>query len=240
VERSFVPAFGQRARVWVDGDELIELLGRHMNLEARGLGFSYAAGKEVFRDIDFVMRAGEVSAVSGRSGVGKSTLLMCLAGVFDYRGQVLYGDELLPRSRSGRAAARLAHVGFVFQRGELLPDLSVIENVALPLRLQGVEVSAAVRAAAGWLDRLGLAEVSGSYPGELSGGQAQRASVARALAKEPAIVLADEPTAFLDDESREPVAAALLGAADRGACVVIASHDQRLRSTAVNMLDLVG
>ncbi|CAN5540890.1 N/A [soil metagenome] len=211
-----------------------------MQLEARNVGFAYPGGSDVFRDVTFEMRAGEVSAIAGPSGAGKSTLLMCLAGVFECRGQVFYGIEPLPRSRSRRAAARLAHVGFVFQRGELLPDLSVIENVALPLRLQGTEASVAVGKATEWLDRLGLSEVVDSYPGEISGGQAQRASVARALAKEPAIVLADEPTAFLDDESREPVVAALLRAAEGGACVVTASHDQRLRSTAVNVLELFG
>lgn len=202
------------------------------------LTFAYTDDDYVLRDLDVTAAAGTLTCVVGASGVGKSTLLFALAGVLPAEGSVELLGKPLPRSASARARLRLRVCGFVFQRGELLAELTVAENVALPLRLLGVDRHEAHSRAAAALERYGLGSCADRDPSEISGGQAQRASVARALIHEPAIVFADEPTGSLDATSRSVVIKALTDAAGHGACVIVATHDASIRSIADQIVDL--
>ncbi|SCL46196.1 putative ABC transport system ATP-binding protein [Micromonospora citrea] len=174
---------------------------------------------------------GEVLAVMGSSGSGKSTLLHCLAGIVrPDSGRVLYaGRDLAASTDAERSALRREEFGFVFQFGQLVPELTCLENVALPLRLDRVGRREAERRAAEWLDRLEVAEVAGKRPGEVSGGQGQRVAVARALVTRPRVVFADEPTGALDSLNGERVMRLLTGAArETGAAVVLVTHEARV------------
>ncbi|MGW4502585.1 ABC transporter ATP-binding protein [Micromonospora sp. NPDC004336] len=174
---------------------------------------------------------GEVLAVMGSSGSGKSTLLHCLAGIVrPDSGRVLYaGRDLAALTDAERSALRREEFGFVFQFGQLVPELTCLENVALPLRLDRVGRREAERRAAEWLDRLEVAEVAGKRPGEVSGGQGQRVAVARALVTRPRVVFADEPTGALDSLNGERVMRLLTGAArETGAAVVLVTHEARV------------
>ena len=181
------------------------------------------------------VRAGEIVAVMGPSGSGKSTLLHCLAGIVrPDSGQVRYrGRDLGAMSDVERSALRRAEFGFVFQFGQLVPELTSLENVALPLRLDGLRRREAERRATEWLARLEVAEVAGQRPGELSGGQGQRVAVARALVTAPRVVFADEPTGALDSLNGEQVMRLLTGAArESGAAVVLVTHEARVAAYA--------
>ncbi|MEU4781245.1 ABC transporter ATP-binding protein [Micromonospora sp. NPDC023633] len=174
---------------------------------------------------------GEVLAVMGSSGSGKSTLLHCLAGIVrPDSGRVRYaGRDLTALGDAERSALRREEFGFVFQFGQLVPELTCVENVALPLRLGRVGRREAERRAAGWLDRLEVAEVAGKRPGEVSGGQGQRVAVARALVTRPRVVFADEPTGALDSLNGERVMRLLTAAArESGAAVVLVTHEARV------------
>lgn len=208
------------------------------SLSAEGLTFAYPTGQVVLDNVALVAVPSSLTCVTGPSGVGKSTLLYCLAGVLPAKGRIELMGQPLTSSPAQRAALRMAHCGFIFQRGELLPELSVIENVALPLRLRGSSRREASDAALVLLDQLGIKECGGRAPDEISGGQAQRASVARALIHRPGIVFADEPTASLDAVSRDGVLAALRMAIAGGAAVVCATHDPTLVGSADVQLDL--
>jgi len=183
-------------------------------------------------------------AVMGPSGSGKSTLLHCLAGLLvPQSGTVRFcGDDLSSLGERARARLRLRRMGFVFQFGELVPELTLVENVELPLLLSGgVTAKDARRHALAWLERLGVDEVADRRLVEVSGGQAQRVAVARALVHRPAVVFADEPTGALDTLAGESVMEALTSAAtETGAAVVIVTHELRVASYAareVNLLD---
>ena len=164
-------------------------------------------GTEALRGVDIDIHAGEIVAVMGPSGSGKSTLLHALAGVLEPdTGSVTYNDvEITALNEAARSALRLKEFGFVFQFGQLLPDLTAIDNVTIPLMLSGVKRRDALRQAATWLDRLGLNGHGDKLPGELSGGQAQRVAIARALVTAPQVVFADEPTGSLDSLAAENV-----------------------------------
>jgi putative ABC transport system ATP-binding protein len=185
--------------------------------------------------VDLDVRAGEVLAIMGPSGSGKSTLLHVLAGVYaPDEGSAHYLDTLVSElGEADRARLRLEEFGFVFQFGQLLPDLTALDNVALPLLIASRPRRQAVRQAQSWLVQLGLADHAGKRPGELSGGQAQRVAIARALVTAPRIVFADEPTGSLDSLSAEQVMATLLELAKgTGATVVIVTHDPRVAAYA--------
>ncbi|MFF8310168.1 ABC transporter ATP-binding protein [Streptomyces lydicus] len=180
---------------------------------------------------DFSLHPGEVVAVMGPSGSGKSTLLHCLAGIIaPDSGTVRYGDrELTAMSDAERSALRRADFGFVFQFGQLVPELTALENVALPLRLNGTGRRDAERQAREWLERLEVDTVADRRPGEVSGGQGQRVAVARALATRPRVVFADEPTGALDSLNGERVLSLLTDAArDTRAAVVLVTHEARV------------
>lgn len=175
--------------------------------------------------------AGEVLAVMGPSGSGKSTLMHCLAGIMTAdAGSVTYGDVRVDEmSDAGRSSLRRGDFGFVFQFGQLVPELTCLENVALPLRLHGRRRQAAEATARQWLDRLDVADVAAKRPGEVSGGQGQRVAVARALVTGPRVVFADEPTGALDSLNGERVMQLLTEAArETRAAVVLVTHEARV------------
>jgi putative ABC transport system ATP-binding protein len=186
-------------------------------------------------DAGMTVDSGEIVAVMGPSGSGKSTLLHCLAGVVrPDGGSVGYGDrDLTTLSDRELSALRRTEFGFVFQFGQLVPELTGLENVALPLRLNGARRRAAQRQAAAWLDRLEVADVAQKRPGEVSGGQGQRIAVARALVTEPKVIFADEPTGALDSLNGEKVLRLLTTAARQsGAAVVLVTHEPRVAAYA--------
>ncbi|MFH8593732.1 ABC transporter ATP-binding protein [Streptomyces rimosus] len=195
-------------------------------------GLHKAFGQTAALDgVDFSIHPGEVVAVLGPSGSGKSTLLHCLAGiVLPDSGTVRYGDhDVTGMNDAQRSALRRADFGFVFQFGQLVPELTCLENVALPLRLNGVKRKDAQRYAREWLERLEVEDTAGSRPGEVSGGQGQRVAVARALAARPRVIFADEPTGALDSLNGERVMTLLTDAArDTNAAVVLVTHEARV------------
>ncbi len=183
----------------------------------------------ILRDLDLAVGAGEAVAILGASGSGKSTLLGLLAGL-DHAsdGEVwLCGENLGELDEDGRASLRSGRVGFVFQNFQLLPTLSALENVLLPLELNGAGDSD--RVAADALERVGLTERAGHYPRQLSGGEQQRVAIARAFAPRPGILFADEPTGNLDETTGEHIIDLLLDLRrDSGAALVLVTHDPRL------------
>jgi putative ABC transport system ATP-binding protein len=184
---------------------------------------------------DFSIRPGEMVAVMGPSGSGKSTLLHCLAGIVrPEEGEVRYRERELSRMPdTERSALRRGEFGFVFQFGQLVPELTCLENVALPLRLGGVRRKEAERRAARSLERLEVDSSAAKRPGEVSGGQGQRVAVARALVTGPRVVFADEPTGALDSLNGERVMRLLSDAArETGAAVVLVTHEARVAAYA--------
>ncbi|MFI8433477.1 ABC transporter ATP-binding protein [Streptomyces sp. NPDC079020] len=179
----------------------------------------------------FSIHPGEVVAVMGPSGSGKSTLLHCLAGIITPdSGTITYaGRELTAMSDAERSALRRSDFGFVFQFGQLVPELTCVENVALPLRLDGVKRKAAERTALEWMERLEVDDLGAKRPGEVSGGQGQRVAVARALASSPKVIFADEPTGALDSLNGERVMELLTEAArSANVAVVLVTHETRV------------
>ncbi len=177
------------------------------------------------------VHGGEVLALMGPSGSGKSTLLHCLAGILrPDSGTVTFdGRDVTAMSDAERSALRRSEFGFVFQFGQLVPELTCAENVALPLRLAGVARRDAHRTAREWLDRLEVPDIADKRPGQVSGGQGQRAAVARALITRPRVVFADEPTGALDSLNGERVMQLFVAAAkDTGAAVVLVTHEARV------------
>ncbi|MEU1369681.1 ABC transporter ATP-binding protein [Streptomyces sp. NPDC005803] len=179
----------------------------------------------------FSVHPGEVVAVMGPSGSGKSTLLHCLAGIITPdSGTITYaGRELSAMSDAERSALRRSDFGFVFQFGQLVPELTCVENVALPLRLNGTRRKAAERTALQWMERLEVEDIGGKRPGEVSGGQGQRVAVARALAALPKVIFADEPTGALDSLNGERVMQLLTDSArSSNVAVVLVTHEARV------------
>jgi putative ABC transport system ATP-binding protein len=178
---------------------------------------------------------GEILAVMGPSGSGKSTLLHCLAGIFTPdSGEVWFdGRRLDTLSDNERTQLRRTAFGFVFQFGQLVPELTVADNIALPLLLNRVSRKAAFRKAATWLPRLGLDGLGARRTGELSGGQAQRVALARAVVAQPQILFADEPTGSLDTLTGEMVMDMLVAIGrEEGMTVVLVTHDARVAAYA--------
>jgi putative ABC transport system ATP-binding protein len=184
---------------------------------------------------DIAVGGREIVAVMGPSGSGKSTLLHCLGGILvPDAGQVRYrGQDLAALTDGARSALRRREFGFVFQFGQLVPELTCVQNVALPLRLGRTRRREAERVARRWLERLEVADVADLRPGETSGGQAQRVAIARALVGEPAVVFADEPTGALDSLAGERVMQLLVDASRQaGAAVVLVTHEPRVAAYA--------
>jgi putative ABC transport system ATP-binding protein len=174
-------------------------------------------------------------AVMGPSGSGKSTLLYCLAGILQpSAGEVWFGGRRIDTlGETERSALRRDRFGFVFQFGQLVPELPAVENVALPLLLGGMRRASALAQARPWFGRLGLDGLEGRRSGELSGGQAQRVALARGLIKAPDVLFADEPTGSLDSLTGEQVMGLLTAAArDQGSTVILVTHEPRVAAYA--------
>ncbi len=190
---------------------------------------------EALRGVDFDLEPGEIVAVMGPSGSGKSTLLHCLAGILTPdAGSVSFDGRPIERlGEDERSRLRRTSFGFVFQFGQLVPELTAVENVALPLLLNGVRRGDAIDRAAGWFPTLGLTGLELRRPGEMSGGQAQRVAVARAMVIEPAVVFADEPTGSLDSLAGEQVMELLTATAlEHRTSVVLVTHEARVAAYA--------
>jgi putative ABC transport system ATP-binding protein len=190
---------------------------------------------EALRGASVELRAGEILAVTGASGSGKSTLLHCLAGIVrPDGGSVSYAGERLDTLPEKRLSElRRTEFGVVFQFGQLIPELTALDNVALPLMLAGAARGDAHERAGEWLERFGVRGQEGLRPGEMSGGQAQRTSLARALVTEPKVVFADEPTGALDSLAGEQVMTALVHTArEQGTAVLLITHDAQVAAYA--------
>ncbi|MEV7690301.1 ABC transporter ATP-binding protein [Streptomyces bungoensis] len=203
-------------------------------LSAAGVDLSYGTQLAV-RGAHLSVARGEVAAITGQSGSGKSSLLYCLAGVLPVaRGQVRFeGRSLGDLGDDEISTLRRERFGFVFQYGELLPELTIEENTALPLRLAGQRKRPALAAANEVLGRLGLEGLAGRRPSQVSGGQSQRVAVARALVHRPTVVFADEPTGSLDSTNASAVLREFLDLArSRGTAVVLVTHDPAVAAQA--------
>ncbi|MDQ0949940.1 putative ABC transport system ATP-binding protein [Streptomyces phaeochromogenes] len=180
---------------------------------------------------EFSIHPGEVVAVMGPSGSGKSTLLHCLAGIVTPdSGSIMYGgQDMATMNDAQRSALRRSQFGFVFQFGQLVPELTCVENVALPLRLNGASRKDAERTALARMEQLEVDDLKAKRPGEVSGGQGQRVAVARALVTDPRVLFADEPTGALDSLNGERVMELLTDAArSANAAVVLVTHEARV------------
>ncbi len=199
-------------------------------IEAQKVHKIYRSGQlrvEALRKIDMVVTKGEMVAIMGPSGCGKTTLLNCLAGLdtIDDGNVYIQGDNLRELTDNQRTSYRAKHMGFVFQDFNLLPMLTAVENVEIPLLISKVSSRKARSRALELLDRVGLADRARHRPAELSGGQRQRVTIARALTNDPAIVWADEPTGNLDSESANDVMDLLaLFNREHGQTLVIVTH----------------
>jgi putative ABC transport system ATP-binding protein len=203
-------------------------------IEARDAVLSFGP-TPALRGASVSTAAGEMLAIMGPSGSGKTTLLHCLAGILvPESGEIWFdGRRVDTMSETARSALRRDQFGFVFQFGQLVPELTAIENAALPLLLGGTRPRQALEAARGWFAELGLDGLERRRSGELSGGQAQRVALARALAARPQVLFADEPTGSLDSLTGTQVMDLLTAAARRqGTTVILVTHDARIAAYA--------
>jgi lipoprotein-releasing system ATP-binding protein len=213
-------------------------------LEARGIVKRYAVGGNdlnVLRDLDLTVEAGEMVAIMGASGVGKSTLLHILGGLDRANeGEVTVASTNLTALPDADVVAfRNRHVGFVFQFHHLLPEFSAVENVEMPMRIARIRIVEARPRAEELLQRVGLGERTTHRPGMLSGGEQQRVAVARALIMRPALLLADEPTGDLDEHTAESLHDLLREMhRERGLTSIIATHNPRLAAACDRVLRL--
>jgi putative ABC transport system ATP-binding protein len=206
-------------------------------LELQGVSKIYGEGPTEVRallDVDLTVRPGELVAVMGPSGSGKSTLLTIAGSLEDpSAGEVLVGGApLSAMSRNDRARLRRRSIGYVFQDFNLLAGLTAVENVSLPLELDGVPAKAARAAGMAALAELDLADRAGRFPDELSGGERQRVAIARAVVGDRHLLLADEPTGALDSANGEAVMRLVRAACQRGVAGVVVTHDAQLASWA--------
>src|SRR6185436_11374712 len=213
-------------------------------LTATSLNKSYQVGTQqlhVLRDLDLAVEKGEMVAIVGASGVGKSTLLHALGGLdrIDNGSIRIEGHELAAMSDAALVEFRNRNVGFVFQFHHLLPEFTALENVEMPMRIAREPVSEATARATALLTRVGLGERLPHRPGMLSGGEQQRVAVARALVMKPALLLADEPTGDLDETTADSLHALLREMhAEYGLTSVIATHNPRLAAACDRILRL--
>jgi putative ABC transport system ATP-binding protein len=215
--------------------------GRPALLVAERVRKVYRTGEiqvEALADLDLTVREGEMVAVMGPSGSGKTTLLNCLSGLDDIDGGrvLVAGQDLFAMSDAERTTHRATSMGFIFQAFNLIPVFTAAENVELPLLLGGVGAKEARRRAVQMLERVGLGDRTGHRPNELSGGEQQRVTVARALASRPAIVWADEPTGNLDTQMATQVVDLLHELNQDGQTIVLVTHDPAIGGSAGRLI----
>ncbi len=211
-----------------------------MNLRGRGLMKTYG-DVHALAGVDIDIKHGEQVAIMGPSGSGKSTLLHVLSGILQPdEGQVELGElSISSMSDAKRSELRRSKLGFVFQDGQLVPELTARENVAFPLLLTGVSRRKALKTAETWLERLGVRSQAAKRPGEMSGGQAQRVAIARALVHDPAILFADEPTGALDQATGHEVMQLLTATAKmNGTTLVVITHDTQVASWCQRLVEI--
>lgn len=212
----------------------------HMALTGRNLVKNFGAVKAL-AGVDVTIPAGQSVAVMGPSGSGKSTLLHCLSGILPVTsGEITVGGtSVTSLNDAGRSRLRLKAFGFVFQDGQLVPELPANENVALPLMLAGASRRSAIKEANSWLTKVGLESERKRRPGEMSGGQAQRVAVARALASSPSVVFADEPTGALDQATGHEIMQILTTTARMGgATLVVVTHDPNVAAWCDRLIEI--
>lgn len=209
-------------------------------LTGRNLVKNFGAVKAL-AGVDVTIPAGQSVAVMGPSGSGKSTLLHCLSGILPVTsGEITVGGtSVTSLNDAGRSRLRLKAFGFVFQDGQLVPELPANENVALPLMLAGASRRSAIKEANSWLTKVGLESERKRRPGEMSGGQAQRVAVARALASSPSVVFADEPTGALDQATGHEIMQILTTTARMGgATLVVVTHDPNVAAWCDRLIEI--
>jgi putative ABC transport system ATP-binding protein len=216
---------------------------RNSILVATNVRKLYRTGAEIveaLRDLSLTVHAGEFVAVMGPSGSGKTTLLNCLSGLDDIdAGTVVFdGRDIHAMSDAERSRHRAQKMGFIFQAFNLIPVFTAAENVELPLLLAGASATEARRRAEQTLERVGLGHRKNHRPNELSGGEQQRVTIARALAGSPAIVWADEPTGNLDSETAESIIALLRELNEEGLTVVLVTHDAAIGRAAGRLIEM--
>jgi putative ABC transport system ATP-binding protein len=203
-------------------------------IELEGVTKEYRSGRgyvRALRDVRLSIEEGTITAITGKSGSGKTTLLNCIGGLeTPETGSVTcFGSNLSTLSRKALCLFQRRHVGFVFQHGNLLSYLTVFENIAFPLALNGIEGEKKARRIETLLRRIGLSEAGAALPHELSGGEIQRVSVARAMAHRPKMLLADEPTASLDsDTGRSLIRFLFEMGKEQGCTIVFSTHDHEI------------
>ena len=213
-------------------------------LEGRGLWKIYQSGSnkiEALREISLTIEAGEMVAIMGPSGCGKTTLLNCLSGLDELTaGEVLVeGISLTASDDRHRTNIRGSNLGFIFQSFNLIPVLTAVENVEMPLLLQGIPAKEARQRSLDALDLVGLKNWSTHHPMELSGGQRQRVTIARAFVHEPAVILGDEPTGNLDTRTSNEVMDLLFELnAERGTTLLVVTHDAEIAARCSRVLHM--
>lgn len=204
-------------------------------IEAKNIKKAFGKKTLALRGANLAVEPGEIVAVMGPSGSGKSTLLHCLAGILKIdSGEVRFDNENIGKmSDKKRNQLRREKFGFVFQFSQLVPELTALDNVALPLLINGVNKTEAYAKAKTWLKKVGVEVVANQIPGELSGGQAQRVAVARAMVIEPKILFADEPTGSLDSLNSEKVMDLFIKTAKEiGTTVIMVTHEPTIAAYA--------
>lgn len=210
-------------------------------LEAVHVSKTYGEGTvsvHALREVNVAVNPGEMLSIMGPSGCGKSTLLNLLGGI-DSPSQgtiLLEGQDIGGLSDRDRSLIRRRRIGFIFQKMNLMPTLTAIENVALPLRIDGIGRREAEVRAVDSLERVAIAQRGKHYPHEMSGGEQQRVAIARALVIDPAVILADEPTGALDTVNGQQTVALLLAAVAAGRAVVVVTHDAGVASRSHRLL----
>lgn len=204
-------------------------------IEAKNIKKAFGNKTLALRGASLAIKEGEVVAIMGPSGSGKSTLLHCMAGILKTdSGEVQFeGENIGKMSDKKRNQLRREKFGFVFQFSQLVPELTALDNVALPLLINGVNKNEAYKKAKTWLKKVGVDSVANQIPGELSGGQAQRVAVARAMVIEPKILFADEPTGSLDSINSEKVMELFIKTVKEvGTTVIMVTHEPTIAAYA--------
>lgn len=198
-------------------------------IELRHVYKTYTAGQHVLRDISFTARKGELIFITGSSGAGKTTLFNIILGLTQATsGSVLFENQSLELSNTDQIIRFRKKIGVVFQNSKLIEDMSIIDNIGLPLNIKGISKKMILQLTTEALNRFNLGHVSLSRPHELSGGEQQRIALLRATIHNPTLIIADEPTGNLDSQNERLVMDFLSEKAKSGSCVIVATHNHEL------------